>query len=56
MTCNMDKEKKVGMMEKPNTLVNFIRVKRMVKVDSNGKMEASMMAILLMVTFKVTVN
>lgn len=56
MTFNMDKEKKVGMMEKPNTLASFIRVKRMVKVDSNGKMVASMTEILLMVTFKVTVN
>ena len=55
MTCNMDREKKAGIMARQGLLEPSIKVKRMEKADLSGKMEVSMKGILLMVISKVMV-
>ena len=55
MTCNMDREKKAGIMARQGLLEPSIKVKRMERVDLSGKMEVSMKGILLMVISKVMV-
>ena len=46
MTCNMVKVKKAGTWGKPNILASFTKVKRVERVDLNGKTEVFMKAIL----------
>jgi len=50
---SMEKERKVGTMEKLNTLGDFIKERKTEKADLNGKMEVSMKEISSMDTFKV---
>ena len=52
MTFNMVKEKKVGLMRRPDTLVTSIRERKMAKEDLSGKTEASMRVTSLKDTFK----